>query len=105
MERFPCRMGSVDADAIIDKKGIVLVPDIFANSGGVIVSYFEWVQNIQELTWELEHVNTMLEEIMRKAFDEVWATKEECGCNLRMAAYVTALRRLVHAQEIKGIFP
>ena len=96
---------SVDADAIIDKKGIVLVPDIFANSGGVIVSYFEWVQNIQELTWELEHVNTMLEEIMRKAFDEVWATKEECGCNLRMAAYVTALRRLVHAQEIKGIFP
>ena len=96
---------SVDADAIIDKKGIVLGPDIFANSGGVIVSYFEWVQNIQELTWELEHVNTMLEEIMRKAFDEVWATKEECGCNLRMAAYVTALRRLVHAQEIKGIFP
>ena len=96
---------SVDADAIIDKKGIVLVPDIFANSGGVIVSYFEWVQNFQELTWELEHVNTMLEEIMRKAFDEVWATKEECGCNLRMAAYVTALRRLVHAQEIKGIFP
>ena len=96
---------SVDADAIIDKKGIVLVPDIFANSGGVIVSYFEWVQNIQELTWELEHVNTMLEEIMRKAFDEVWTTKEECGCNLRMAAYVTALRRLVHAQEIKGIFP
>ncbi|MBS1401263.1 MAG: Glu/Leu/Phe/Val dehydrogenase [Clostridia bacterium] len=96
---------SVDADAIIDKKGIVLVPDIFANSGGVIVSYFEWVQNIQELTWELEHVNTMLEEIMRKALDEVWATKEECGCNLRMAAYVTALRRLVHAQEIKGIFP
>lgn len=96
---------SVDADAIIDKKGIVLVPDIFANSGGVIVSYFEWVQNIQELTWELERVNSMLEEIMRKAFDEVWATKEECGCNLRMAAYVTALRRLVHAQEIKGIFP
>lgn len=96
---------SVEADAIIDKKGIVLVPDIFANSGGVIVSYFEWVQNIQELTWELEHVNTMLEEIMRKAFDEVWGTKEECGCNLRMAAYVTALRRLVHAQEMKGIFP
>lgn len=96
---------SVDADAIIDKKGIVLVPDIFANSGGVIVSYFEWVQNIQELTWEPERVNSMLEEIMRKAFDEVWATKEECGCNLRMAAYVTALRRLVHAQEIKGIFP
>lgn len=96
---------SVDADSVIEGKKIVLVPDIFANSGGVIVSYFEWVQNIQELTWELEQVNTMLEEIMSKAFDDVWATKEECGCNLRMAAYVTALRRLVYAEEMKGIFP
>ena len=96
---------SVDADAIIDRKKIVLVPDIFANSGGVIVSYFEWVQNIQELTWELEQVNSMLEEIMSKAFDDLWATKEECNCNLRMAAYVTALRRLIYAEEMKGIFP
>lgn len=96
---------SVDADSVIDKKGIVLVPDIFANSGGVIVSYFEWVQNIQELTWELEQVNKMLEEIMNKAFDDLWRVKEECECDLRMAAYITALRRLVYAEEMKGIFP
>lgn len=96
---------SVDADSVIDKKKIVLVPDIFANSGGVIVSYFEWVQNIQELTWELEQVNRMLEAIMSKAFDDIWATKEECGCNLRMAAYVTALRRVLQAEELRGIFP
>ncbi len=96
---------SVEADEIIERKKIVLVPDIFANSGGVIVSYFEWVQNIQELTWELEQVDQMLETIMAKAFDDVWATKGECRCTLRMAAYVTALRRLVYASEMKGIFP
>lgn len=96
---------SVEADGILGKRNIVLVPDIFANSGGVIVSYFEWVQNIQELTWEIEQVNRMLREVMRKAFDDIWATKEECNCNLRKAAYITALRRLVYALEIKGIFP
>lgn len=95
----------VEADGILGKRNIVLVPDIFANSGGVIVSYFEWVQNIQELTWEIEQVNRMLREVMRKAFDDIWATKEECNCDLRKAAYITALRRLVYAQEIKGIFP
>ena len=96
---------SVEADGILGKRNIVLVPDIFANSGGVIVSYFEWVQNIQELTWEIKQVNRMLREVMRKAFDDIWATKEECNCDLRKAAYITALRRLVYAQEIKGIFP
>lgn len=96
---------SVEADGILGKRNIVLVPDIFANSGGVIVSYFEWVQNIQELTWAIEQVNRMLREVMRKAFDDIWATKEECNCDLRKAAYITALRRLVYAQEIKGIFP
>ena len=96
---------SVEADGILGKRNIVLVPDIFANSGGVIVSYFEWVQNIQELTWEIEQVNRMLRDVMRKAFDDIWATKEECNCDLRKAAYITALRRLVYAQEIKGIFP
>lgn len=96
---------SVEADGILGKRNIVLVPDIFANSGGVIVSYFEWVQNIQELTWEIEQVNRMLREVMRKAFDDIWVTKEECNCDLRKAAYITALRRLVYAQEIKGIFP
>ncbi len=93
------------ADAIIESRGITLVPDIFANSGGVIVSYFEWVQNIQELTWEREQVNEMLEGIMTKAFSEVIAEAEKTGCSLRMAAYILALRKLLYAEEIKGIFP
>lgn len=93
------------ADKILEKSGIVLVPDIFANSGGVIVSYFEWVQNIQELTWEREQVNEMLETLMTKAFEELYNTAEEKNCSLRMGAYIVALKRLIYAEEIKGIFP
>ncbi|MFT3984801.1 MAG: Glu/Leu/Phe/Val dehydrogenase [Lachnospiraceae bacterium] len=93
------------ADSILSERGIPVVPDIFANSGGVIVSYFEWVQNIQELTWERDQVNNMLEDLMSKSFLDIIAAKEECGCTLRMAAYITALRKLIYAEQIKGIFP
>ena len=96
---------TVEADEILEKRGIILIPDIFANSGGVIVSYFEWVQNIQELTWEREQVNIMLENLMSKSFEELTATAEEFKCTFRMAAYIAALRKLIYAEEIKGIFP
>lgn len=94
-----------DADAILEKRGITLVPDIFANSGGVIVSYFEWVQNIQELTWDRDQVNEMLEKLMRRSFQSILDVTEECHCNFRMAAYIVALRKLVTAEKMKGIFP
>lgn len=93
------------ADEVLEKRNILLIPDIFANSGGVIVSYFEWVQNIQELTWTREQVCDMLEDLMTKSFNEIVAVKEECNCSYRMAAYILALRKLVYAEEIKGIFP
>lgn len=93
------------ADEILKERNILIVPDIFANSGGVIVSFFEWVQNIQELTWEREQVNTMLEQIMTKSFNMLLQTSKECDCTLRMAAYIVALRKLVYAEKIKGIFP
>ncbi|MDO0825523.1 Glu/Leu/Phe/Val family dehydrogenase [Desulfosporosinus nitroreducens] len=93
------------ADAILSQRGITLVPDIFANSGGVIVSYFEWVQNIQTLTWERDQVNEMLEGIMTKAFREIMEEVRVSKCSLRMAAYILAIRRLLYAEEIKGIFP
>lgn len=93
------------ADQVLEKRGITLVPDIFANSGGVIVSYFEWVQNIQELTWNREQVNEMLENLMSKSFQDLLEVEEECHCTLRMAAYIVALRKLIYAEEIKGIFP
>ena len=93
------------ADDVLEKRGITLIPDIFANSGGVIVSYFEWVQNIQELTWERDQVNEMLEKLMSKSFQEILNVTEECHCNFRMAAYIVALRKLVFAEKMKGIFP
>lgn len=92
-------------DEILEKRSITLIPDIFANSGGVIVSYFEWVQNIQELTWEREQVNEMLENLMTKSFKDLTDVVDECNCTFRMAAYIVALRKLVYAEEIKGIFP
>lgn len=92
-------------DAVLEKRGIPVIPDIFANCGGVIVSYFEWVQNIQELTWSRERVNEMLEDLMSKSFADILSTKKECQCTFRMAAYIVALRKLVYAEEIKGIFP
>lgn len=94
-----------DADAILEKRGITLIPDIFANSGGVIVSYFEWVQNIQELTWDRDQVNEMLEKLMTRSFRSLLDVVEECHCTLRMAAYIVALRKLVTAEKMKGIFP
>lgn len=93
------------ADEVIKKRDIVLVPDIFANSGGVIVSYFEWVQNIQELTWERDQVNEKLENIMSKAFSEIVEESDKTDCSLRMGAYIVAIRRLIYAEKIKGIFP
>ncbi len=94
-----------EADAILEKRGITLIPDIFANSGGVIVSYFEWVQNIQELTWDRDQVNEMLEKLMSKSFQSILDVTEECHCTFRMAAYIVALRELVTAEKMKGIFP
>ena len=94
-----------EADAILEKRGITLIPDIFANSGGVIVSYFEWVQNIQELTWDRDQVNEMLEKLMSRSFQNLLDTAAECHCSFRMAAYIVALRKLVTAEKMKGIFP
>jgi len=94
-----------EADKILEKRGITVVPDIFANSGGVIVSYFEWVQNIQELTWERNQVNEMLESLMTKSFTAIMDVVEECKCTVRMAAYIVALRKLIFAENMKGIFP
>ena len=94
-----------EADKILEKRGITLIPDIFANSGGVIVSYFEWVQNIQELTWERDQVNDMLEKLMTKSFQNILDAVDECHCTFRMAAYIVALRKLIFAEQMKGIFP
>ncbi len=96
---------SVEADRILEKKGIQVIPDILANAGGVVVSYFEWVQNIQSLMWDEEEVNRALEKIMIRAFDEVWDRAKGHHTSMRMGAYMTALERIVKAKQIRGVFP
>lgn len=91
-----------NADAVIEEKGIKVVPDVLANAGGVSVSYFEWVQNQQGLRWTLDDVHTRLQGIMTDAFSEVWAIAEGRGLSLRSAAYALAFRRIGEAVEAHG---
>lgn len=96
---------TVEADKILNEMGTIVVPDILANAGGVVVSYFEWVQNIQSLTWDFDEVNRTLEKIMIRAFNEVWDKMHEKESTMRMGAYMVALERLADAKRIRGIFP
>jgi Glutamate dehydrogenase/leucine dehydrogenase len=96
---------TVDADKILESKNVMIVPDILANAGGVVVSYFEWVQNIQSLTWDEEEVNRTLEKIMIRAFNEVWEQSKIGNTTMRMGAYMVALDRIVKAKKIRGVFP
>ncbi|MCI0502464.1 MAG: Glu/Leu/Phe/Val dehydrogenase [Fusobacteria bacterium] len=96
---------SSEADVILNKKGIIVIPDILANAGGVVVSYFEWAQNIQSLMWNEEEVNSKLENIMIKSFQEVWDTKDQYKTDMRTGAFIVAMRRLVEARKIRGVFP
>jgi glutamate dehydrogenase (NAD(P)+) len=94
-----------EGDAILNERGIYLVPDIVANAGGVIVSYFEWVQDLQSFFWEEDEVNGRLKRIIQRAFREVDALRDEHGITMREAAYMLAVRRVVDATEARGIFP
>ncbi|HZJ57718.1 MAG TPA: Glu/Leu/Phe/Val dehydrogenase [Clostridia bacterium] len=94
---------TVGGDRILEEKGIVVVPDILANSGGVTVSYFEWVQNLQSFRWEEEEIRERLKNIMIKAFNEVWDTAVEAETTLRMGAYMLAVDRIVTASKMRGL--
>jgi glutamate dehydrogenase (NAD(P)+) len=93
------------ADAILEANGIVVVPDVLANAGGVVVSYFEWVQGLQELFWTEAEVNERLREIVGSAFGETWELHEARGVPLRIAAYGVAVRRVAEASTIRGLYP
>lgn len=94
-----------DADAILEDRGITVVPDILANAGGVTVSYFEWVQGLQSFFWEEMDINAKLERIIVNAFDQVHAMAEERQVPLRLAAYLLAVRRVADASMTRGIYP
>jgi len=92
-------------DAILRECGILLLPDVLANAGGVTVSYFEWVQDIQSFFWSESQVNARLARIMRRAFAEVWNASETHKVDLRTAAYIVGVARVAEATLTRGIYP
>lgn len=96
---------SPEADAILEDNGIFVVPDILANAGGVIVSYFEWVQDLQSFFWEEDEVNERLHRVITRAFREVVHMAERDRCSLRQSALLLGISRVVEAIGIRGIYP
>jgi len=93
------------ADEILEDKGVLVLPDVLANAGGVVVSYFEWVQGLQEYFWKEDEVNAKLKEIVDKAFDETWRVHESRDVSMRMAAYGLAVQRVAEATTTRGLYP
>jgi glutamate dehydrogenase (NAD(P)+) len=93
------------ADEILRDKGITVLPDILANAGGVTVSYFEWVQGLDNYFWDAKRVQDELQKIMERAFDAVNAKADEADCDYRTAAYSIAISRVAEASRLKGLFP
>ena len=93
------------ADEILRDNGVTILPDILANAGGVTVSYFEWVQGLQNYFWDAKQVQDELQKIMERAFDEVNAKADEADCDYRTAAYTIAISRVAEASRLRGLFP
>ncbi|CAG1064762.1 glutamate dehydrogenase (NAD(P)+) [uncultured bacterium] len=96
---------TIEANSIITEKGIFIIPDILANAGGVVVSYFEWVQDLQRFFWNEEEVDARLNTIMKKAFHEVLSISNEKKIDMRTAAMVLGVKRVAEAVAVRGLYP
>ena len=92
-----------DADAVFAANGVTVLPDVFANAGGVTVSYFEWVQNVQQFRWDEDRVNAELRKVMRQAYGDLTAMAKKFNCDLRTAAYTLAVDRVARATRLRGL--
>jgi glutamate dehydrogenase (NAD(P)+) len=93
------------ADEILEDRGILVLPDVLSNAGAVVVSYFEWVQGLQEYFWKEYEVNAKLNDITVRAFEETWQARERFSTSMRMAAYGLAVQRVAEATTIRGLYP
>jgi glutamate dehydrogenase (NAD(P)+) len=94
-----------EADRILGERGIVVVPDVIANAGGVTVSYFEWVQDFNSFFWSEAEIEERMERILTGAFAHIWAVAQEHRVTLRTAAYIVACRRVLQARADRGLYP
>ena len=92
-----------EADEVLHDKGVLVIPDIHANAGGVTVSYFEWAQNMQNFYWEEEKVNAELHRVMKKSFNELYGVAKSRNISMRMAAYTVGVGRVHHATTLRGV--
>ena len=96
---------TVEADDILHERGILVVPDVIANAGGVTVSYFEWVQDFSSFFWSEDDINSRLVRIMREAFAAIWQVADEHRVSLRTATFIVACTRILQARELRGLYP
>lgn len=94
-----------EADDILNDRGILVVPDVIANAGGVTVSYFEWVQDFSSFFWTEEEINKRLVDIMKGALDAIWQVSAEHNVSLRTATFIVACKRILHARDLRGLYP
>jgi glutamate dehydrogenase (NAD(P)+) len=94
-----------EGDEILRDNGVTVLPDILANAGGVTVSYFEWVQGLENFFWDIQKVQDELQRVMERAFDQVNAKADEADCDYRTAAYTIAISRVAEASRLRGLFP
>jgi glutamate dehydrogenase (NAD(P)+) len=94
-----------EGDQILEDRGVLVLPDVLANAGGVVVSYFEWVQGLQEYFWKESEVNAKLNDIVTRAFQESWRMHEERSISMRRAAYALAVGRVAEATVTRGLYP
>ena len=94
-----------EADDVLAERGVIVVPDVICNAGGVTVSYFEWVQDMASFFWSEEEINAKMDRIMTDAIVHVWDKAAEKECTLRTAAYIVACERILMARKDRGIYP
>jgi len=96
---------SLEADNILEEKGIFQIPDILCNSGGVVVSYFEWVQGMQSFFWDMDDIYKRMEKMLQNAFEETYTLHQQEKVGMRTAALMIGIKRVAEAQMTRGLYP